>query len=124
MHEHLGRSIERSRENLTSTSPQPRRERQSEDKTLWARVLRLAVLDCLGASPATHKNTKAGLRADALQWILAPQDGPASFLWVCALFDLSPLAVKEAITTEARRRRTDKTSRRPLHIRLKYWTTN
>ena len=124
MHEHLGRSIERSRPNLTSTSPHPRKEQKSEDKTLWARVFRLAVLDALGASALGAKDNREQLRAEALQWILSPHDGPATFRWTCALFNLSPLAVKEAVTKEVNRRIPDKTSRRPMNLRVKYWTTN
>ena len=123
-HEHLGKSVVRSVQNLTSTTARQSHQRQSVDKTLWARVLRLAVLDCLGASQVTHQNTKTGLRDDALEWILSPDNGPSSFRWVCALFNLSPVAVREAIAAEARRRIPDKTSRRPMGARLKYWTTN
>ena len=121
-HEVLGRSVERSFTNLTSTTARPSHHRKSTETELWSKVLRLAVLDALCASPVTQKDTREELRDDAAQWILSDLDGPASFRWTCQLLSLSPAAVREAITNEANRRRTDK--RKRMSVRMKYWTRN
>ena len=122
--EHVGKSIVRSRPNLTSTSTKERHYKNSADKNLWSRVLRLAIIDALGASALGAKDNREQLRAEALQWILSPDTGPSSFRWTCGLFNLSPVAVMQEIATEARRRTPDKGRRRPMGARLKYWTSN
>ena len=123
-YEHVGLSLERSVPNLTSTSDKQRHYKNSVDKHLWSKVLRLGIQDALGKSAVTIKQSREQLRADALQWILSPDTGPSSFRWVCQLFDLSAVAVLEAIAAEARRRIPDKGRRRPMGARLKYWTSN
>ena len=119
--EHLGKSVVRSVQNLTSTSPRGRR-RKSTERALWARVLRIGILDALGHAPLGLKEGKKRLMDDAVQWIQSNQDGPGSFRWTCSLFNLSPAAVREQIEAEAHRRRIDKG--RPMARRMKYWSGN
>ena len=121
-HEVLGRSVARSFPNLTSTTPRQISQRKSTETELWSKVLRLAVLDALCASPVTQKDSMESLRTDATSWIQSNQDAPATFKWVCQLFSLSPAAVREEIANEANRRKTDKG--KAMSFRMRYWTRN
>ena len=122
--EHLGKSVQRSVRDLTSTSTMQRQRtgKHAEEIALWSHVLRLSVMDAVCASPVNNRDSREKLQDHALLWILDEGVSAGSFKWVCGILALCPLAVREEIMSELHRSKVDKGKQ--MGVRLKYWTRN
>lgn len=70
------------------------------ERALWASVLELAIRDATCEKPRYAGGGANAVRNSALRWIKSESDSPASFRWVCGLFDLCPAVVRRRVLVE------------------------
>lgn len=75
--------------------------------SLWAEVLRLAVDDargggCMptGVTAVERPVLRTRMRAQARAWLTNDDQEVGTFLWICSLLDLEPVAVRAALAPE------------------------
>jgi hypothetical protein len=68
-----------------------------DERDLWASVLLRGICDLWAVDLRAQPTRAEMLQTNAALWISSNRRTPGSFLWVCSILDLHPLAVRAAI---------------------------